>query len=95
MSLEAVLVLKALDDLHLLALDTSIGAVTGDVSIFEQVQPADTHVGEGLRVGAGLGGQVAPGARVRAGRMKALGGGQGGSLAGALAPVLVVTVGRH
>ena len=46
MSLEAVLVLEALDDLHLLALDTFLGTVAGDVSILEQVQTADTHVRE-------------------------------------------------
>ena len=53
-SLETVLVLKALDNLHLLTLDAPVGAVTGDVGVLEQVQTPDTHVLKTLSLGPWL-----------------------------------------
>ena len=70
-TLETVLVLKALDNLDLLALDAPVGAVAGDVGVLEQVEAADTHVLETLGLRPGLRGQVAPGPGVGAGRVEA------------------------
>ena len=66
-SLETVLVLKALDNLDLLALDAPVGAVTCDVGVLEQVQTPDTHVLKALSLVPWLRGQITPGAGVAAG----------------------------
>ena len=66
-SLEAVLILEALDNLNLLTLNTSVRSVTCNVGIFEQIQSSDTHILQRLWVSAGLTGQVPPGASVRVG----------------------------
>ena len=68
-ALEAVLVLEALHDLNLLTLYTAVRAVTCNVGIFEQIQPSDTHILQGLRVRTRLAGQVSPGPGVRVGRL--------------------------
>ena len=91
--LETVLVLKALDNLDLLALNAPVGAVARDVGVLEQVKAPDAHVLETLGLRPGLRGQVAPGAGVAAGALEAgaalgrgrghvrgSGGGRGGGL---------------
>ena len=72
--LEAVLVLKALDDLHLLALDAAVRAVAGDVRVLEQVEAAHAHVLQRLRVRARLRGEVAARAGVGVGAWAGLAG---------------------
>ena len=90
-SLETVLVLKALDNLDLLALDAPVGAVAGDVGVLEQVEAADAHVLEALGLRPRLRGQVPPGTGVCAGRVEAgaaLGRGRGhGGPGGGRGPV--------
>lgn len=42
--LEAILVLERLEDLHFVALEAAVGAVTGDLGVAQQVQSPHRHV---------------------------------------------------